>query len=103
MRRSSRIKIVRYLLFGYFIFIDIKEYFKSSYYECRNTNEKEIDRNHKRKFNDPPKTLILKMVKNSICFSFYCEIKEIANYKGIGEYFEKDITIYFIVKFRRMS
>lgn len=59
MRLSSRINLVRNLLFGYFIFVDIEEYLKSSYNECRNTNKKEINRDHNRKLNYPPKTFIL--------------------------------------------
>jgi len=40
MRPSSRINLVRYLLFCHFVFVDIEKHFKSRNNESRDANKK---------------------------------------------------------------
>ena len=51
-----------YFLFRNFILIHIKEDFKSSDYECRDTNKDYIRCDHKREFDYSPNTLVLLLI-----------------------------------------
>lgn len=100
MRPSSRINLLRYFLLCYFILVDIEKHFKSSNHEGRDAYKKQVNGDHERKLNNPPQIFILPLIKNRISLPFYCKIKEVANYKRVGEYFKKDISINWIVKLR---